>query len=469
MSRETMERLQELRGNLSALAAELTAAGADSPPTDGLEDLVEDAKGVVVPQGGKQTAAVSASCRVMRGEFVQLGREYAAAGEALRFALEGVKILDAAYLGGGLVAVVFTQGTETKFKAMQREQSGEIALGNTLVIVADEALEQARIVPMSAGQCVVVYNQDAAGMAQLINLSGRTASTAGTDIWDADDPCNLCACKVSGEMLLLGGMRQSAAHAGEAWVTAARIRDGQLLALDSYAMRIDGANDPDEYAGAWSMATVDEGVAALTYYVGGGKPNELAILDVDTATGRISVRCITSCKYAGALPNASLAGLGDGLLLSAYGVSYLSADTSVLKSTLAVELWGLTRYAAQLISHALEGTRYDAAVGCVHAAATGAGGAVSYAVENIMGVTVCDLTSDGPIPAPLITLGSFEDFFAAIPTGETGAMLIYQQEGSAYCTPLTAVQVAYPSQGHIHGIALSGGEAGESVQIARVQ
>lgn len=421
------------------------------------------------PKGPREKYVVSASVPegrpICRGEFVQRVGEYVPLGEELRFALEDVHILDAAELSQGRVGVVFAQGGQTKFKILALE-NGALALGNTLVLLEDEALEAARVVEVRTDRALVAYNRDAAGVAAVVDLNGRVAALAYTDLWD-DDVENICACALSGERVVLSGMRQNANNAGEAWAVCAQVGD-TALTLGSH-VRVDGGNDVDVYAGGWDMCRADDDAAVLCYHQGLNKPVGFAVLDTqkEKYTDRdldLAVRLIGECKYAETLPALAAAGLDGGRWLVAYGAAVLTPDRQVVKSALAVEVWGLTRYAAELLWYGCEGERFAASIGAVGAEPNGVGAAITYTGEDVARSIYAECIK-GPYAGPGTPLGGHGGFCRVVPISTGKALLVSQREGCGYVQAMEAQVRVIAATRLADGKALSGGGAGEEITV----
>lgn len=419
-------------------------------------------------KGYKERALVSASGPVCRGEFVRRVAEYAAAGEELRWGLGDVHVLDAAELSRGRVGVVFAQNGATKFKILSLVD-GALALGNTLILVEDEAMEAARVIELPDDRAMMIYNRDAAGMAAVIALDGRTASLAYTDIWDDRDPENLCACRMDGDRVVLSGMRQSPGEMGEAWVILATVGADRLTL--GTAVRVDGGNDVDVYAGGWSLCRASPSSAVLCFPQALDKPIGFAVLDVDLSddTGRgLIVRCVGYGKYAASLPSIAAVGLEGGRWAMAYGVGWLSPDKKVLKSTLALEVWGLTRYAVELMWYGCEDTRYDTSIGAVGMEPNGVGLVCSYTGDN-EGRCILLGMLEGPSPGPAVSAGVHNGFCRVIPISVQKALLVTQRSGNGYVCVMEAVERVVPTDVMAHGLALSGGGPGEEITAAMMQ
>lgn len=407
--------------------------------------------------GVKRAMRVSASSPIYRGEMVERTHEYIPLTEYLRWGVEDVHILDAAELSDGRVGVVFAQAGQTKFKILSYD--GEtLALGNTLILVEDEALEAARVIELEAGRAMVVYNQDAAGMAAVVTVKDRTATLAYTDILeDRGDPSNLTVCGLESGQVLLGWMKTN----GEYWLKVVTPRAGQVQ-LGNLECRVDVNNDVDVYDSGWSLIRVSGKTAVLAGPQALDRPVVFAVIDV--ADGAPTVRCTGEGKWGCALPSIQAVPLSGGRWLMAYGVAWLSPDKQVNKSTLAYEIWGLTRYAAELCSYGCEDTRYAASIGAVGVSSNGMGVAISYTGEGEGRVALL-ATRDSPHAGPTVPLGSHDGFSRVIPISNALAFHVAQIDGGGFARVMGVSQVAVPTVSRAHGVALSGGNPGETITV----
>lgn len=420
-------------------------------------------------KGQKEKAIVSSTTPICKGEFVQKELEYVPQGDALRFVRENVTILDTTELSQGRVGIVFSQNGKTKFKIAAVE-NGAIALGNTLVLLEDEALTEAVIVEKSRDRVMILYNQDGDGLVSVLTLNDRAATLAYTDAWGDGDPANLAACVLANGTVLAGCMLQGnssqSGHPGEAWVYSFYERaDGTAIEIyASNALRVDVDNDTDLYAHAWSMTAVDDGVAVLCYPRALEKTVGYAVLDVEGR--RPQVRLTGSCRYAGALPTLQTVALPGGKWAVAYGLSWLSADNAVNKSALAVEVWGLTRYAAELLAYACEDARHQSGIGGVSCQTAGVGFAISYTgeedgVDQAKAVYVSDTLTAGAT----VSLPTHSGFCRVTPISTTKAILVYSVDGNGYAQAMVMEERIIPSSQMVDGLALQGGNPGETITI----
>ncbi len=418
-----------------------------------------------MPQGGapvkgvKQNVKVSSSAQVMKGEFVQRVLEYAPVGDKLRWGNEDVHILDAVELSSNRVGVVFSQSGQTKFKLLALENA--LALGNTLVITEDEALESASLLELPDGRAVIAYNQDAAGMLAVIEMDGRTSSLAYTDLWDDRDPENICMCRLTNGRILISGMRQAPGNVNETWVRVVNPKENRILVGEE--VRVDDNHDIDVYANGWSMAQVDENTTVLVYPKALDKPVGFAVIDIE-GNDIPTIRMTGEGKYASSLPAIQAVGLSNGRWMMVYGIGWLSSDKQVVKSTLAMEVWGLTRYAAELIWYGCEGTRYAAGIGGVSAATNGMGAALTYTGGNEARVALMSLV-EAPYPGPAISVGSHDGFCRVVPISASQALLVSQVDGNGLVQVMELIETVIPSETCVHGVAITGGKAGEIITI----
>lgn len=418
-----------------------------------------------MPQGGasvkgaKKNVKVSSSAQVMKGEFVQKVLEYAPVGNRLRWGNEDVHILDAVELSENRVGVVFAQGGETKFKLLALEDT--LALGNTLVITEDEALESASLLELPNGRAVIAYNQDAAGMLAVIEMEGRTSTLEYTDLWDDRDPENICMCRLANGRILISGMRQAPSNVNETWVRVVNPKESRIIVGEE--VRVDDNHDIDVYTNGWSMVQVDENTAVLCYPKALDKPVGFAVIDVEGNSTPV-IRMTGEGKYASSLPAIQAVGLSNGRWMMVYGIGWLSADKQVVKSTLAMEVWGLTRYAAELIWYGCEGTRYAAGIGGISAATNGMGAALTYTGGDEARVALMSLV-EAPYPGPAISVGAHDGFCRAVPISASQAFLVTQVEGDGFVQVMELVETVLPSETCVHGVAITGGKAGDTITI----
>lgn len=410
-------------------------------------------------KGDKETAIVSASSRICKGEFVQRVLEYKRVGDKLRWGLEDVHILDAVELSSNRIGVVFAQAGETKFKLLALE--GDLALGNTLVITEDEALESASLLELPDGRAMVAYNQDAAGMLAVIKMDGRTSTLEYMDLWDDRDPENICMCRLSNGRILISGMRQAPGNENETWVRVVTPGDSRITVGEE--VRVDDNHDVDVYVNGWSMAQVGDNTAVLVYPKALDKPLGFAVIDVEGNATPV-IRMTGEGKYASSLPAIQAVGLSNGRWMMVYGIGWLSADKRVVKSTLAMEVWGLTRYAAELIWYGCEGTRYAAGIGCVAAATNGLGAALTYTGDKEARVALLSLL-DAPCPGPPVSVGFHDGFCRVVPISASQALLVSQVEGNGWVQEMDVAETVIPSETFVHGVAITGGAPGETITI----
>lgn len=445
--------------------------------------------GTITPQGTRAEAVVSSAATVCKGEFVRRELEYIGRGDAMKWTSEDTVILDTAELSEGRVGVVYTQGGRTKYKTVALD-AGNVALGNTLVLLEDTALEEARIAEISPGRAVVVYTQEAAGMAAVVSLEGRLATLAYTDIWaDGGDPANLCVCCVGGSILVSGMLQDTTSdggHAGETWVwRCAEKRDGTgLYIYYQTPQRVDLDSDTDVYSGGWSLAAVTNQTAVLYYPKSLDRPVGFAVLDL-TEGGTVEVRLVGAGKYAASLPALQVAPVDNGRWCVAYGVGWLDPQKSVLKSALAFEVWGLNRYAAELLWYGCDDVRYKAGVGGISAGGACMGVAVSYTgsreVKGEDGTThtveeakaVYLGLEDGPAPGVPVPLPGHDGFCRLVPISVSKAILIYQADGNGYARYMELEERVVPSGGGeaftgvagLDALAITGGGPNETITV----
>lgn len=442
--------------------------------------------------GVKATATVTSTGPVYKGEFVHRELEYIAKGEALRWVMDGVKILAAAELSEGRVGVVFTQNGKTKFKTIAIENDA-VALGNTLTLLDDEELEEAVLVELASGRAACIYEQDGDGMAAVITLDGRAAALDYTDIWsDGGEAANLTACVLpSGWLLISATLRQRlpdiGGNPGECWVWGVAEDAAKKTISGGYLVpeRMDGNNDTDVYAGAWSMAAVDDFTAVLTFPQALDLPVGFAVIDIDRTDGQgggIDFRLISHGKYANSLPTLQTVGLSLGRWLTAYGVCWLSADKTVNKSGLAFEVWGLSRYAAELLWYGCDETRYRASMGNISAASAGPNAAAITYTGSAQGAdgSYTDETKavymgleGGPAPGAAVTLPQHSGFCRLAPISVTKAILLWSADGNGYAQYMALEErvmpvkdaLVNPGYGLIDALALTGGESNATITI----
>lgn len=429
------------------------------------------------PAGERRKETVSSTARVMRGEFVQQVTEYIQQGQELRWGNEDVHILAAEPLSRGRTGVVFVQGGVTKFKVLALD-NGDLALGNALALT-DEALPAASLVSLTPTRCVVVYNPECSlewdyknhanvYFVQMVELDGRTATlgqsyTMGTN--EKYAPYNITACRINDTEIAVCFCQGNQGNTGEAMVGIIRIENDRWYTTSF--IRVDLPNDVDEYAGAWSIQMVSETAAVVSCFSGYDQPIAFAVIDmegININNRQLRVRCIGHGKYAASMPCSQVVALPGGVFGLVYGIAWLSADKTVVKSTVALEIWALTRYAAELLWYGCEDTRYQAAVGGISALATAQGLAVSYVVDNTAHNFLVRLGSN-PQPGPVIAQGTVDAFVRVVPIGPTRALEVLQRGGCGYVRLLESVDRVIPTHDRFDGVALTGGEAGDTVTV----
>lgn len=431
------------------------------------------AVGINPYNGPMESAVVSQSASVCVGEFVRKVIEYAPPGDTLRILMEDVQVLDAVELSRGRVGVVFTQKGKTKFKVVSLE-SGALTMGNTLVLVDDEAVSTAALVEIDVNRAAVLYTYEELGTVSIITLDDRSASLAYTDAWCEGDPTNICACAMGDGSFLAAAMLRGVTPAGNpgemlAWQMRTVDTGGGKVQATSRA-RIDADCDVDEYTHAWSLSAVTDTTAVLAFFRATDKPVGFAVLDVDRYAP-IAVRIIGTGKYATSLPCIQTAPLGRGRWLMAYGVSWLP-KSGLVRSALAVEIWGLTRYAVELGWYGCDDVAYDTGLGAVSAlpAGAGAGVGISFTPLAEKGAAVgkslfMALDDGGPSPGATISLVAHDGFCRVVPISQTRAILLWQADGNAYARALQLEERITPSSTLIHGLAVTAGGPGEKVSL----
>lgn len=421
--------------------------------------------------GPIESMTVSASTKVCAGEFVQKVLEYAPVGEELKCLTEDVKILDARELSQGRVGMVFTQGGKTKFKIVAMEK-GELVMGNTLVILGDEPVESAALVEMATDKALVIYPYDSDTYGAVITLQGRASALTLTDVWLGAELDNLCACSMEdGTALVAGALVSTSPEGGdgEMWVYRIwehKLQNGSELST-AQRVRVDADADLDGYTGAWSISMVDDNVAVLAYFRANDKPVGFAVLDM---TEPASVRLMATGKYATSLPCISVAPLDLGRWIMAYGVSWMDASKAV-KSALALEVWGLTRYAAELMWYGCDNLAYDTGIGMVQAlsAGSGAGAAISYTPlldQDAVGKAAFVATeADPPVVGPGAPVAGHDGFFRLVPISQTKGILLRKKDGNAWARVMALDERVVPTQGVSHGLAVTAGAPGERISV----
>lgn len=421
--------------------------------------------------GPIESMTVSASTKVCAGEFVQKVLEYAPIGEELKCLTEDVKILDARELSQGRVGVVFTQGGKTKLKIVAMDK-GELVMGNTLVILADEPVESATLVEIATDKALVIYPYDSDTYGAVITLQGRASALAYTDIWLGSEIDNLCACSMEdGTALVAGALVGTSPEGGdgEMWVWRIQQYDrqsGPELIVPT-RVRVDADADLDGYTGAWSITRVDNDVAVLAYFRSSDKPVGFTVLNMADPA---SVRLMATGKYATSLPCISVAPLGLGRWIMAYGVSWMAADGAI-KSALAMEVWGLTRYAAELMWYGCDAVAYDTGIGmvCALSAGTGAGVVLNYTPlqdQDAVGRTAFVATeADPPVVGPGAPAAGHNGFCRLVPISQTKGILLRKKDGNAWARMMQLEERVVPGQGYIHGLAVTAGDPGQKISV----
>lgn len=405
-------------------------------------------------KGQARPAKVSAAGNVYRGEFIKIVHELERVDE-LRFALEGVSILDTAPLGGGRVGVVFAREGSTWFKIIKHD--GELMLGNTLQLV-DEPLERAMVVGLSDTLAAVLYNADAAGQVAVVKLTDRAAELAYTDVWDVEDPVNITAAALDGSRILAGGVRQPEGKAHYTTITlgaAAATVAGDCLLAAEY--------DDDEYARGWALTALGDSVAVASYFHSHNEPVGLAVLDV--LESGPTVRWTGKCVYLGALPCVSLTSLGSGLFAAVNGLARVDATGNVVKTALACEIWRATEFGALPCWYAVEGTDYDVNVGLASVLPTKSGLTLSYSADGVAKSMLVDLSARGPEGGPSVGHGNFGNYCRAVPINNTYAVLVTQRDGNGYAAVMRRVETVISAEGEADGVAKTGGGPGSTITI----
>lgn len=462
--KETRSRLEELVANKNALAAELSAAGTHSPPTDSLPDLTADAREVVAPKGAKKRYIVSNSAKICRGEFTERVAEYVAESDELRFALENVGILDVAELSRGRVGVLFAQNGQLKFKIISLE-NGTLALGNTLILREKAEIDYARLAECEGG-ALAVYATDGAGLADKIALTGRVSEKVWSEVWDTDQPENFCVAVLS-DCLMFTATHGEAGKFSVVCCVENSTKNGLNIG-NTVEMTADC--DGDSYAGGWAICAVEDDFAALCYPRGDGQSLGLCVLSAadDGAGGwRAEARYFGNLTYKGALPSVGCVSVGGGRWLTAYGVSYQDKTANLAKSTVAVEEWGLTEYAACRLDFGRDDERWELPVGGVGVFSGGNGAAVSFCNGEIARCLWLG-TAEGVVPAPAVPVGEDVCFCKMVPISPKRCILVTERAGNGYARLFGLAERVIPAVGRACGIALSGGGAGEEITVAEV-
>ncbi len=162
--------------------------------TPGINGVIEGLDGMAPTKGTTRYVKVSKEGTLYRGDRVRVCQEFTAADQ-LRFAMGDVKILataQSAVSSVSRIAILFTQNGQTKLKTV--DMGSEMAMGNTLVILEDEALTDASMVMVQNGRCYIAYNRDGDGVLTAVKCgANRLNELMWTDIWmDGGDPENIC-------------------------------------------------------------------------------------------------------------------------------------------------------------------------------------------------------------------------------------------------------------------------------------
>lgn len=162
--------------------------------TPGINGVIEGLNGMSPAAGTTRTVKVSKEGTLYRGDRLRQCMEFTA-GEQLRFATGDVKIITTAQfgtVGQTRIAVLFTQSGQTKLKTI--DISDEMAMGNTVVILEDEALTTASMVIVNNSRCYIAYNRGGDGVMTAVKCGdNRLNELLWSDLWmDGGDPENIC-------------------------------------------------------------------------------------------------------------------------------------------------------------------------------------------------------------------------------------------------------------------------------------
>lgn len=510
---------------VDALVDKSVERGMDiEPPTEsytpGINGVIAGLDGMAPTDGTTRTVKVSKNGSLYRGDRVMACQEFTA-GEQLRFATGDVKVIATAKSGIGAmgdteidqtarIAILFTQNGQTKLKTV--DMTAETAMGNTLVILEDEALTSASMVMDHHNRCYIAYNRDGDGVVAAVKCGqNRVNELLWTDLWmDGGDPENICLAvdpKYNEAAVCCTRLPQGSTQDDD--------REAVLLDMD---LPYDGTGIENLGAEIVLTATAQPTLYGIDYskdaYIKGwGMEYVHFWYDDITETPRISSLFITyptSDEYRrgvihvrreragifdetpkgpsevmgyelsqvyGSLPSVDMARVctGDSLgrvagvaLMHGVTKQFNESGWSPTKSRVEMELYSVTKDAEEpfllwwrtsdnwygtnisnvTIGHVADGVLY-----------------FSFARYNTVYAALVEVRADGSTQGPLVNVGTFGTFATVEPVDEARAVLIHDTTGGdGYIRVLDASRVVAEADGvHFDGTVLENGSVGDTV------
>lgn len=485
-------------GKIKEAVAEKTGTNTSK---DGLLDLAAKVEGLV-PQlnGEEREVRVSSAGGIFANDPVTLCREFAP-GTPVRFAQGNTKLLATASAPhAGVNAILYTQDGATKLKLFWLTTSaGEpsLRLGNTVVLLEDEALTQGAVCMSPDGKtCYVAYERDGDGMIQVVttNMTTYASQVTATDIWaDGGGPENIVV--AAGETYIAlcctrlpqGSTRDPDRKAAlltlhvatdDAGTVSVAIDGEAVLTAATYPALYGMTYSKDSYAHGWAVAVYADTVY-LTYPKAGGQGRGILVAALQDSAYIPLGYC--DCPVQDSVPSAQLAeqltqdayGIA-GVVSLAHGVTRLN-KAGQTESLLALELWVRQAGDARPMLLALgeEGVRYNELITMVCSGSMGAtGGFAGYGMQDpyggvyrMLGMAL-ELRPDGVVGGPSVEVGTFFGYGAILPGDATHAAYVYELGGSGYIRPLRQRAVASrATKGSGDARALEGGQSGERIRV----
>lgn len=483
--------------------------------TPGINGVIDGLDGMAPTNGTTRQVKVSKEGSLYRGDRVRVCQEFTAADQ-LRFAMGDVKILATAQSNGSQtsrIAILFTQNGQTKLKTVDLGATGSMNMGNTLVILEDEALTSASMVMVQNLRCYIAYNRDGDGVLTAVECrENRLNVLMWTDLWmDGGDPENICLAvdpyydeaALCCTRLPQGATQDSAREAV--------LLDMSLPMWDSTGIEDLGAEivltaeaqpalygidySKDAYAKGWDMEYVHywynepgNEVCCNSLFITYPTTDEYrrgiihirrdrAVVDQEAPMGPSLVEGYQMSQVYGSLPCVDMERVGDPSTRDMVGVVMIHAGTkqseedgnSATKSRVNLEFYTVTRDEDKpfLLWWLQTESWYNTNVSNVSVGQLKDGLIyVSFARGNTVYTSLVEMRGLDCVRGPIVNVGSFGTFVKVETVAANRAALIYDTAaGDGYIRILMADRVVAETDGyHFDGTLLEGGSTGATIR-----